>query len=282
LGIAFTLVLLSGALHSVWNLFTKRSGSKDAFLWHSQWVSIIVFLPLIYSDARKIEWGAMAILLIGLSMILHAVYTILLAKAYTVGDLSQVYPIMRGTSPLIVPIVGILLLGESLSLLGWLGILIIIGGIVTLSRSSRSNSKIPTNKSAVLYAFAIGVCIASYIVVDKLALTYVPLFALNAATNVGNLIALTYFAQRSGQWREEWRVNRLAIVFVGVIAPGGYLLFLQALSMADVAALAPMREIGTAFGAMLGVWLLKESNGSVRIPAAILITIGVIIIGIYH
>lgn len=281
LGIAFALVISSGAIHSVWNLFAKRSRNKGAFLWHSQWVSIVVFLPWVARDFLSMTWNADAACFMLISMLLHAIYTFLLARAYTIGDLSQVYPIMRGTSPLLVPVVGVLFLQESLSAWGWAGIAAIVTGIGLIS-GLRAGKGVLANKPAVLYALSIGVCIASYIVMDKLALEHVPLFALNASSNIGNLCALAYGVVRAGELRSEWKLNKWTIGLVGIMAPGGYLLFLLALGLADVAALAPMREIGTAFGAMLGVWLLKEPGGSKRLPAAALITLGVIVMGIYH
>ena len=99
---------------------------------------------------------------------------------------------------------------------------------------------------------------------------------------MGILLVLSFLLLGKSQLGEEWRLNKKTIAVSGFIAPGGYLLFLFALTLAPVSALAPMREIGTAIGAMLGIWLLKEKGGSRRITAAAFITIGVIIIGIYH
>lgn len=276
--IALLLVLGSGFLHSVWNLYTKRSLNKNVFLWFCQLVAVIVFLPWTIA-----EWDSSPIPITGYwiilaSMLLHALYVLLLAAAYSIGDLSQVYPIMRGTSPLLVPLLGVTLLGEKLTVLGWIGVISIVVGIVLLS-----DIKLKRNESskAPLLALAVGICIASYIVVDKVALQYVSAVVLNEATNIGNLTALSWAAFHSKSMRRELRENWKIMILGGIIAPAGYLLFLFALSLAPVAQLAPMREIGTVFGTIMGILILREKQGVRRLLTSILITAGIIVIGVW-
>jgi drug/metabolite transporter (DMT)-like permease len=191
---------------------------------------------------------------------------------------------MRGTSPLLVPVLGVTLYGESLSAAGWAGIGLIVVGIALLSSvkpGREASARAPASWKAPLLALAVGVCIAGYIAVDKAALEYVPAVVLNEATNIGNLLALSWAALRSGRMREELRANGKVILLGGVIAPGGYLLFLFALSIAPVAQLAPMREIGTVFGTILGVLILREQQGARRILTTLLITLGVITVGVW-
>ncbi len=277
---AAALVLGSGLLHAVWNMFTKKSINKIVFLWFTQWVSIIVFAPWFIRDVAGMTVPPAGYALVAASMALHGVYVIMLAMTYTIGDLSQVYPIMRGTSPLLVPIAGAALLGENLSGPAWFGIGLIVIGIVMLSeiRLSRNAAALPAAIPA-LWAFGVGVCVSGYIVVDKIALNYVSPIVLNEWGNIGNMLALSWAAIRSGGMANEWRANRKTIVLGGVIAPGGYLLFLAALTMAPVALLAPMREIGTVFGVLLGVLVLRERQGLRRFAASALITTGVLMLG---
>ncbi|WP_168123031.1 DMT family transporter [Paenibacillus sp. HB172176] len=278
-GIAALLVLGSGFLHAVWNLYTKRSLDKNAFLWFCQLIAIVVFLPwaVMEWDTNGLTiWGSGLILV---SMLLHGVYMLLLAAAYSVGDLSQVYPIMRGTSPILIPFIGVFLLDEHLSLWGWCGVCAILIGILLLSRPSGKGKALSVK--APFLALMVGLCITSYIVIDKLALEYVPAVVLNEATNVGNVLALSWAAFRSGGMRQELRLNWKIMLLGGVLAPGGYLLFLYALSLAPVAQLAPMREIGTVFGTIMGVLILREQQGRRRLTASVLITAGVIILGLW-
>ncbi|MUT65682.1 EamA family transporter [Paenibacillus sp. NEAU-GSW1] len=279
-GIAVLLVLGSGFLHSVWNLYTKKSLDKNVFLWFCQLVATIVFLPWAIMEWDRSLINGTGFMIILASMLLHGMYVILLAAAYSVGDLSQVYPIMRGTSPVLVPLLGVTLLSEKLTVMGWFGVITIVLGIALLSnikfkRVEWSSSKAP------LLALVVGICIASYIVVDKIALDYVSAVVLNEATNLGNLLVLSWATFNSGRIRNELKANWKIILLGGIIAPGGYLLFLFALSIAPVAQLAPMREIGTVFGTVMGIFILREKQGTRRLFTSFLITIGVIIIGIW-
>jgi uncharacterized membrane protein len=210
-------------------------------------------------------------------MLLSKFRIILLAKTYTIGDLSQVYPIMRGTSPLLVPIFGILLLNENLKLLGWIGVICIVLGIVLVGNFKTSSNWNIFNKSIIL-AGMVGIMITAYTVVDKVTLRCIPPITLNEATNIGNLIALSFFLRNSDGIKHEWRTNWRTIILGGILAPGGYILFLQALEMQPVSQLAPMREIGTVFGTLFGIFLLKEPQGKKRIIASILITTGIIML----
>lgn len=279
-GMAIALVLGSGFVHSIWNLYTKKSINKIVFLWFCQMIGVVVLMPWTMMEWDAAQWTGSALLIILASVALHGLYVVLLAATYTIGDLSQVYPIMRGTSPLLVPLLAVAFLNESLSPMGWAGVLSIVAGIIFLSeirikRSSTSSAKAP------LLALAVGLCIAGYIVVDRIALNYVSEIVILQATNVGNMLILTVAALRSNAIGREVRVNWKTMLLGGVLAPGGYLLFLFALSLAPVAQLAPMREIGTVFGTLLGVFILREKQGARRIVTSILITAGIIILGLW-
>lgn len=277
--LAILLVLGSGFLHSIWNLFTKRSLDKNAFLWFCQLAAFLIFLPWTIMEWDAIQFTSTAGWIVLASMILHGLYMVLLAATYSIGDLSQVYPIMRGTSPLLVPLLGVTLLNEYLSIYGWIGILTIVAGIALLSnikiRSKTSSLKAP------LMALCVGICIAGYIIVDKIALDYVPAVVLNEAAHLGGLLALSWVAFRSQGMRKELRINWKVVILGGLIAPGGYLLFLYAVTLAPVSQLAPIREIGTVFGTMMGIFILREQQGIRRMLTSILITVGVIILGVW-
>ncbi|WP_219835444.1 DMT family transporter [Paenibacillus sp. R14(2021)] len=278
--LAILLVLGSGFLHSVWNLYTKKSLNKHVFLWYCQLVAVLMFLPWTIHEWSSSQLGGTGLLLILVSMCLHGLYVLLLAATYAAGDLSQVYPIMRGSSLLLVPLLGVTLLGERLTVVGWVGIFTIVIGVTLLSNLKYKRNEIFSSKAPLL-ALAVGLCIAGYIVVDKVALQYVSAVVLNEATNIGNLMVLSWAAFHSGDMRTEIKLNWKIILLGGVIAPGGYLLFLYALSLAPVAQLAPMREIGTVFGTVMGIFILREQQGARRIMTSLLITAGIITIGVW-
>lgn len=277
--LAVALVICSGIIHSIWNLFTKRSINKVVFLWYAHIVAIVVFSPFAINEGKNFTFTMEACVLILGSMLFHGLYIFLLAQAYSVGDLSHVYPIMRGTAPLLVPILGVSLLNESLTVQGWIGVAVVVAGILTLSsgRGAVRQSRIkPT-----LLALSVGVSITCYTLVDKAALGYVPPMLLNGFGNVGNMLALLWFAVKSKEIVNEWKINRKWIVLGGVLAPGGYILFLFAMIHLPASQLAPMREIGTVFATFLGIWVLKEQQGTRRLLSAVIITAGVVILGIW-
>lgn len=280
---AIFLVVTSGLLHAVWNLFAKQSLNKVVFLWSLQWVAVIVYAPwaipaMLHHHTPMVGW-----ILLAITAALHGVYVILLSQTYTVGDLSQVYPLMRGVSPLLVPLLGVFVLRERLSGLGWLGVGGVVIGIWILGNWRFGNRRggPRLSPSATWLALAVGLSITLYTTLDKVTLHYIPAVTLNDASNLGNLIALSWMAVRSGAIATEWRVNWKTILLGGVISPGGYLLFLLALHVLPLAQLAPMREIGTVFGTILGIVVLKEAQGGRRMAAAGLITLGVILLGIF-
>lgn len=277
---ALALVFTSGFVHAVWNLFAKRSQDTYVFLWWTQVLAALLFLPWAIASLPGVNYSPLALGLLLASVFLHIAYVLLLAAVYAVGDLSQVYPIMRGTSPLLVPVIGVWLLDERLTAIGWVGVLLIVIGILLLSELRFGRGRQGANRKAPLLAFAVGLCIASYIVVDKLALEHMPAVVLNEASNIGNMLALSW-AVRNGAARREWAVNRKTILLGAVLAPSGYLLFLSALALAPVAQLAPMREIGTVFGAVLGVYILKEAHGRRRMLCSLAITAGVVLLGVW-
>jgi drug/metabolite transporter (DMT)-like permease len=129
-----------------------------------------------------------------------------------------------------------------------------------------------------VYAIAVGIMITGYTLIDNVALPYIPPFTLNEFSNFGNFLALSWIALHSGAIRSEWRMNWRTIILGGALAPGGYILFLKALELMPVSQLAPMREIGTVFGTLFGIFLLKEPQGRSRIIASIFITAGIIIL----
>lgn len=276
--VALGLVILSGCIHSVWNLFAKKSKNKTVFLWYCQLAAVVIFLPVsIYEfhnlyTVAPVGWGFML-----LSMALHGFYVLLLAKTYATGDLSQAYPIMRGISPLLVPLIGVSLLEEGLKWIGWAGVLFIVIGILVMG-DFRAGKIASTANKTMLLAISVGIMITGYTVVDKVALKHFSPVLLNEATNIGNLMALSWIALRSQELVREWKLNWKTILLGGLLAPGGYILFLRALEMMPVSQLAPMREIGTVFGTLLGIFVLHEPQGKVRIIGSILITAGIILL----
>ncbi|GAF08837.1 EamA family transporter [Paenibacillus pini] len=188
------LVIASGMAHAVWSMFTKKSRNKSVFLWSIMMVATILLLPVLIIELWHNPMNAGSYGLLILSIALQALYSWLLSQTYELGDLSQIYPIMRGTSTLLVPIIGVLFLSESLSVFGWIGIVCMLGGFTILSgvgsRSKPSNPKTQGMKP-VLMALCVGLCTTCYVFVDKLNLEHISPLALLEVTNIGFVAGLT-------------------------------------------------------------------------------------------
>ncbi|MGN7384298.1 MULTISPECIES: SMR family transporter [unclassified Paenibacillus] len=281
--LAILLVLCSGMAHAVWNLFTKKSLDKAVFLWCIHIVAAVLFLPYFIYELIHVQLTWKLLLFIALSMGFQGAYFVLLSKAYSHGDMSQVYPIMRGTGALLVPVMSTLLYHESLSIIGWIGLGLIIVGLFAISgltgrQASQNKALTPV---AVGLALSVGLCITGYTLTDKLIVAQMSPLALIEISNIGYVLMGTRYVLKSGQIRQEWSRNWRTIVLGSVLSPGSYLLFLFALQLAPLAAIAPIREVGTVFGTLLGIFLLKEQQGLRRIAMASVITFGIISIALW-
>lgn len=266
-------------MNATWNLFTKRSLNKTAFLWSIHAVAAVLYMPTFVHELATREISATGYALIALSMGFQGAYLYLLGKAYTIGDLSQVYPITRGTGAMLVPLLSVLFLGERLPWYAWIGLALLLAGIAALSaRGSHAANSPPVTPRLLAIAFAIGLCITGYTLTDKLTLAHISPLALIQVSHLGYMLTLTGGAVRSGRLKAEWLANWRTILLGSIMAPGSYLLFLFALDLAQVAQLAPIREIGIVFGTLFGILLLKEKQGARRIVASVLIVAGVILI----
>lgn len=278
---AVLLVLLSGLMNAVWNLLAKRSRNKGIFLSSIIILCNAVLLPFMVAEMVNQTYPAQGWLLLFLSMASQAGYALLLTQVYSMGDLSQVYPIQRGTSVVLIPLIGVLLLGENLSLLGWLGVILIVLGVVMLSFWRQAPQALDSlGCMPVITAIGIGICITTYVIIDKLALSYFSPFVLLGASNLGFLLGNVSALMHWNEVKQEWTLNWKTMLIGSFLMPGSYFLFLVAMKLAPISHLAPVREVGTVFAALFGVWILKEEQGSKRIGTAVVIACGIIIVGL--
>ncbi|KAI7259584.1 hypothetical protein KC345_g10269 [Hortaea werneckii] len=191
---------------------------------------------------------------------------------------------MRGTSTLLIPLIGVLFLGESLSVYGWIGICCMLGGFAVLSGLfSRKNSPSSRNPgyTPMLMALLVGLCTTCYVFVDKLNLRHISPLALLEVTNIGFVAGLTPAVLSARKLREEWQSNKSTILLGSLLNPGSYLLFLFALQQAPLAHISPLREVGTIFATFLGILLLKEQQGLRRIVCSVVVFCGILLIGVW-
>jgi uncharacterized membrane protein len=275
------LVILSGFMNSVWNLNAKRSRNKKAYLALIVLASNMVLLPILVQTLLSGSLPQQAYLLLAMSATAQAMYAWMLSKVYAFGDLSQVYPIQRGTGVLLIPLIGVVFMGENLSVWGWGGVLFILIGILILSEWTKQRK--PDQAAMlkpVLAALGVGLCITSYVLIDKVTLQYVAPITLIGASNFGFLLGNIRTLLHGKELKEEWERNKRMILLGSLLMPGSYFLFLVAMELAPVSHIAPIREIGTVFASILGVLVLKEKGGARRLVTAVVIMAGIIVIGL--
>ncbi|QNK55036.1 DMT family transporter [Paenibacillus sp. PAMC21692] len=279
--IAMSLVIISGTMNAIWNFFAKRSESKQAYLALIVMTANVILIPILLMELLSERYPPQVYLLLLLSMAAQAAYAFMLSQVYKLGDLSQVYPIQRGTGVLLIPLISVIFMGERLSIGGWAGVAIILLGILGLSEwNKRSNPGQAVQLIPVLTALGVGLCTTSYVLIDKMTLQYVTPLTLIAASNIGFMLGNVRTMVNGKTLLSEWRKNKGMILLGSVLMPGSYFLFLMAMNLAPVSHIAPIREIGTVVATLLGIWILKEKNGIRRLMTATAITAGIIVVGI--
>jgi drug/metabolite transporter (DMT)-like permease len=277
--LAFAAVLLAAATHATWNLYAKRAAGSRHFVWLYSMGSIVLYLPIvswILLEQRphfgRLQWLA----LLGTS-VLHLGYSLVLQAGYRVSDLSLVYPIARGSGPLLSFVGATLLLGEQPTVLAGLGLVLIVAGILLVAGLTRAPHRAP--KAGIAFGLTTGAFIAAYTVNDGWAVKELGIspFLIDFTGNVVRTVVLLPFVLRDkvGVAREA-RVYATPAAVVSVLGPLGYILVLFAMRTAPVSHVAPARELATLVGAYFGSRFLREQVGPGRLIGAACIVAGVI------
>jgi drug/metabolite transporter (DMT)-like permease len=282
---ALGLLLVAAFLHSFWNLLAKRSVDKIAFLMLAAAAGVLLFAPLALSNWRPIApAGWLIIIASGLA---EALYYLLLGAASKTGDLSMVYPLSRGSSPVFVTLIAVLLLGERPSAVGYAGIALVVLGIYVLHLRTFSRADLLSPLRALRdrtsqLAVLTGLTIATYSVLDKQGIRYAePLTYIWLVLAISALALAPYLLMRKrAEAVRELRVNWLSIALVGAILLGGYVLILIVLQTAPVSYATSVRGISVVFGALLGALVLRESLTAPKLAGACVIFAGVACIGL--
>lgn len=282
--LALALVLVSAVMHATWNLFAKRASAGPAFTWLFDALAVVLYLPLAAGVAavERPQLGAPAFVFITGSGILQVSYFVLLQWGYRLGDLSLVYPIARGTGPLLASAAAVVVFGEHPTPLAVCGILLVCAGVLVLSWMPRAIAGRDARR-AVIVALLTGVLIASYTLWDKYAVSTLavpPVLYYWASIFVQALLLTPLAARGAGRVRAEWRLHRREALGVAILSPLSYILVLTALTFSPVSYIAPAREIGTLLGTAMGVRFLAKPTGRRRLAAAAAIVLGVIALAI--
>jgi drug/metabolite transporter (DMT)-like permease len=275
-----SLILISAVLHATWNLLAKRANGGASLIWLYDTCSVLLYAPvvLIFWLLAHPQLSLMRILFILASSVLQMAYFLLLQRGYRVGDLSVVYPIARGTGPLLSTIIAILIFHERPSLLALLGTVLVVAGVFIIA-SGKDTFKKKGASTAFMYGALVGVSIAAYTLWDKQAVStvLVPPLLLYYGTTVIRMLVLAPFAlTHRDEVSMHWHEHRLEVFGVAVLNPLSYIIILTALVFSPVSYVAPTREVGVLFGILLGARLLSEGEVKRRLFAATIIVIGII------
>ena len=283
---ALGLVLLAALMHATWNLAAKRAQGDQLFLLLCSVLALFLYaVPVAFVLASAglprtaLEWLVMVA-----SSLLHIGYSSVLQRAYREADLSVVYPVARGTGPLLTVGLASWLLGERPSAWALVGIVVVIVGVFLLAGGTTLfRSRDARVRAGLVWGAGTGLFIASYTTVDAyairgLALSPFLLDYLSHVLRVGG--SAPYAWRRRAELRAEWkRTFRYALV-IAVLGPVGYILVLTALRTTPVSYVAPARELSMLFGAFLGARFLSEGEVVRRVACALLIGVGVAMIAL--
>jgi drug/metabolite transporter (DMT)-like permease len=278
--LVFAAVLFAAACHAGWNATIKRGldplAGTVAISFGAALVSLLA-LPVVGLPARDAWPWVFA------SIAIHLVYFAALIESYRTGDMGQVYPIARGSAPLMTATVTTLFVGESLGLVGWLGIVLLAVGVLLLSlRGGRDLAKL--NSRAVGFAFFTAVTICAYSVVDGVGARFAgSANAYSAALFVGIGPVMGLYALIRGGIGALGDTRRLWLTGLagGALQLGSYGIAIWAMTLAPIAIVAALRETSVLFGALIAVILLKEPLRLGRMAAAVLIVCGLVLVRLY-
>jgi drug/metabolite transporter (DMT)-like permease len=293
--IAVALVIVAAVLHAGWNVLLKTSGDPLRTAVRLQAIGTAVLVPLaivawLVNGRPPLEPSG-----IGLAFgsgVLEAIYFLCLSAAYSRGDLSLVYPIARGTAPLLAIGIGVVLLRETLGLAASIGVGCLVAGILLVARPWRALQVAGRrHRGAIGFAFATGASIAAYSAVDRLGVRILAPWLYGAALAVfatAILATVVFVGRRTGVLATPAPAVRPTPLWLdglaGVLSLTAYLLVLFAYSLAPLAAVAPLRESGIVIAAAWGAIRLGESTGRreavATIGAAALVVVGAVLLAV--
>lgn len=277
---ALSFVLIAAVVHAAWNLAAKRiSSGGTQFVWLYYTASAVVLLPvtvvLLVVEPQRPQWSWLVAAVV--TSVLHIAYGIVLQRGYRVGDLSVVYPVARGTGPLLSVLAAVLVLGERPGPLGLLGAFLVIAGVLVIS-TGRKGGDPHAVKAGILYGLLTGAVIAGYTLWDAHSVTGlgvppVVYFGLGSVLQSVLLVpgALAGCAEVTRIWREQ----RREVLVVALLSPIAYILVLFALTMAPVSLVAPARELSIVLGGLAAWLVLGERDAARRLTGSVIVLSGI-------
>jgi drug/metabolite transporter (DMT)-like permease len=286
--IVLVLIAVAAVMHAAWNVLLKTSGDPLLTSGRAMVAGTVVAAPFavlawLASGRPGIPPEALALGI--LSGVIEVVYMVTLAGAYRRGGLSVVYPIARGTAPLLTVVAGTVLLGEQLGTVGTVGVGLLLLGIIAAQRPWALLRGRRGAEAAVPWALATGVIIATYSTVDRVGARMVAPWLFAAILFPVAAVGLAAFIRLRGDRgvvAEAPPWGRAAAA--GLLAIGAYLLILAAFAIAPLSVVSPLRESAIVLVSGWGALRLGEATGrqdaAVRIGASILVVAGALLVAL--
>ncbi|MHC1481290.1 DMT family transporter [Frateuria aurantia] len=274
------MILAAAVAHAAWNLASKyKRGDTLLFVWaySCAWMLLCgpIGLALMVQEREAIDWrlGVGAVV----SAALHIAYSLTLQAGYDRAELGVVYPIARGTGPVLTMLFATLVLGERLSAGALFGATLIIAGLLVVAGNpfSRGNRH-PVR--GIFWGAATGATIASYTLWDGYSVTslHLPPMSYYASTLFLQSLILTPGAlRRRHRISAAIGVDAAPIFIVAVLSPLAYILVLTAMQTAPLVLVAPLRESSIIFGSLLAYWLFHEDHLARRMVGATVMLAGI-------
>lgn len=277
---ALLLVIAAAVLHAAWNLVTKQVNGRLPFFWVIGLISSLIGLPVIAWQLYHSEIKLLPVtwLFALVSAMLHMVYFVVLQTGYRKADLSVVYPLARGSGPLISVTGAILFFGERPGWVAVSGILLIIAGVLVMTGlriRSMSDNRL---RAGVTYGCLTGLLIAGYTLWDRLGVVnyHVSALLITFASMIVPMLFLTpVVIRKKEETRQTIRKYWKQALLIAVCQPLSYLLVLVAIKTTPVSYVAPAREMSIVFGVFFGAGLLKEADARRRLLAALIMLAGI-------
>ena len=284
---ALALVLAAALLHALWNIVAKHSGGDQRFALIAAVQLCVIWAPLGLWAAWGVVplWGWKEWAAVLASAVVHLLYFTTLLRGYRLADLTVVYPIARGTGPLLSATGAVLLLGERLSPVGLAGVAAVVTGVFLIAGGpqlwalAHDPARRDRVRTGIGYGALTGALIAGYTLIDGYAVT-VLLVSPILVDWFGNLLRVPFLLpvalRDPAGLREAWRTQWKHALVVAVFGPIGYVLVLYAMRLAPLSHVAPAREVSMLFAALIGGRLLGEQDRGLRIAGAGCIAAGVV------
>jgi drug/metabolite transporter (DMT)-like permease len=292
--LALSLVLVAAVLHPSWNLLAKRASQGDpiTFVWLTSALSAALYVPVVIA-LTAVQHSRLNDVRLDLAMIvgtgiLHQIYFALLQRSYRAGEFSLVYPVARGSAPLIAAIAAVALFGERLSGLQVVGVATIVVAIFVIAGGHvaglATDSAKLTLRRSLRDGLTTGIAIAAYTLWDKRA---VSVFAISPilydfGRTVSQTLLMAPTVLLSNEKRKAlgttWKQFRGEAFGVAILSPLAYVLVLYALTKAPVSVVAPLRESSIVIGACIGALFFGEGQLRRRLFAASLMLLGIVLL----